>query len=106
MLVGVVIDCKKNNACLISKEKGIFFWSEITMIKLGEKASDTLQQRQMKLVMCMLGLFHNLMMDKDEYQKDASSKRSWTHLILYDTGYWSDQAPHKLFEFHHHRSFI
>ena len=67
MLVGVGIDPKKNNVCLTREEEGVFFWSKKTMIKLGEKASDIFQQRQMKLGMCMIDLtFHNLMLDMDE----------------------------------------
>ena len=67
MLIGVAIDPIGNHDCLTRVDSGLFFRSERTMTKLrGTKGSDNLQQKQRKLVMCMLGLFLNWMLDTDE----------------------------------------
>lgn len=73
MFVGVAIDPKKNNGCLTRRENGLFFWSERTMIKLTDSSgSGSIEKKQTKLVMCMIGLFLNLMMDTDENLSDGS----------------------------------
>ena len=73
MLVGVALDLRKPNDCLVREKGGLFFWSKRTMECLSNyNGSDTLQQRQMKLVMCMLTLFLNLMMDIDEEVSEGS----------------------------------
>ena len=74
MFVAIAIHPKKNNDCLTREENGIFLWSErtMTMLRESKKGSDTLPQKQMKLVMCALGLYLNLMLDKDENLSEGS----------------------------------
>ena len=49
------------------KENGLFLWSERTIKKITESnGSDSIKQKQMKLTVCVLGLFLNLLLDKDE----------------------------------------
>ena len=67
MLVGVAIDPSASHDCLTRKGHGLFFWSDRTLKKLEEsRGSDSLQRRQVRLVVSMLGLFLNLMLDSDE----------------------------------------
>ena len=65
-LVAFAIDPNRIE-CLTREEGGLFVWSERTIKKLEETrgATETLDQRKVKLVICMLTLLINLLMDTE-----------------------------------------
>ena len=68
MFVGVAIDPKADNECLVRRDNDLLYWSERTMMKLEEsKGSD--EQRQMEI---MFTLLHVLVLDTDEDLSEGS----------------------------------
>jgi len=64
--VAIIIDPNRSD-CLTKQESGVLVWSERTINRLEETkgSNETLQQRQLKLVMSMLALLINLLLEKD-----------------------------------------
>ena len=64
--VAIIIDPNRSD-CLTKQESGVLVWSERIMRRLEETkgSNETLQQRQLKLVMSMLALLINLLLEKD-----------------------------------------
>ena len=71
--VGVAIDPNGNDECLTRRNNGLFTWIERTMIKLeGAEGVTTLQEKQTKMVICMVTLLLNLMLDSDDSLSQGS----------------------------------
>ena len=64
--VAIIINPNQSD-CLTKQVDGLLVWSERTMKRLDETkgSNETLQQRQLKLVMSMLALLINLLLEKD-----------------------------------------
>ena len=69
MIAGVVIDPSENNDCLTRPENGLFYWSDGTINKIGDAATE---EKRMKLVPSMVSLFLNLMLDQDDNLSEGS----------------------------------
>ena len=62
-IVAIAIDPNGSNDCLTRTNGGLFHWSEATTNKIGDGATE---DKRLKLVLCMLTLFINLMLDLDD----------------------------------------
>jgi len=69
MIAGVVINPSGSNDCLTRQENGLFYWSDGTINKIGDAATE---EKRMKLVLSMVSLFLNLMLDQDDNLSEGS----------------------------------